>query len=79
MAQLPPTAMADLATKGDLGALEGRLEERMHRLVRSMDPFDARLHGFHQALRAQTRSFILASTTSMATLAAVAFAAARLF
>jgi hypothetical protein len=44
-----------------------------------MDPFDARLHGFHQALRAQTRSFILASTTSMATLAAVAFAAARLF
>lgn len=61
--------------------LEGRmdrLEERMDRLEERMDRFDDKLDGFHAALRDQTRNFILANTTSMATLALIAFGAARL-
>lgn len=71
----------DLATKGDIARLEERMDrfdERMDRFEEKMDRFDERLHDFHGALREQTRNFILASTGSMLTVGALAFAAASL-
>ncbi len=54
------------------------LEQRIGRIEHHMERFDDRLHGFHVELRKQTRTFVLASTTSSAVLATVAFAAASL-
>lgn len=67
--------------EGGMDRLEERMdrfEERMDRLEERMDRFDDKLDGFHAALRDQTRNFILANATSMATLALIAFGAARL-
>ncbi|MPZ52653.1 MAG: hypothetical protein GEU79_07955 [Acidimicrobiia bacterium] len=55
-----------------------RLEDRMDRLETLMERFDDRLHDFHGELRQQTRTFVLASTSSAAIVAMVSFAAASL-
>jgi hypothetical protein len=75
----------EIATRTDIHRLEGRIdqleerfEEQMDQLERRMDKFDDRLHDFHGALREQTRNFVLASTGSVVTVAALAFAAAAL-
>jgi hypothetical protein len=87
MQMLPPDNRA-LATREDIGGVEiridrleermGRFEQRLDRFETSMERFDDRLHDFHGALRDQTRSFIVASTTSTLTVGALAFAAATL-
>ena len=58
--------------------LEGRIDQLQERFEERMDKFDDRLHDFHGALREQTRNFVLASTGSVVTVAALAFAAAAL-
>ncbi len=85
MQLLPPSDFGEIVTKDDLGRLMDRFEERMDRFEERMDRFeermdrfDDRLHDFHGALRDQTRSFIVASTTSTLTVGALAFAAAAL-
>lgn len=88
MQLLPPGDPEQLATKSDIAHLDERMDRldgrmdlldgRMDRLEGSMDKFDDRLHGFHSALREQTRSFILASTASVVTMSGLAFAAASL-
>ncbi len=53
-------------------------DQRMGRFERYMETFDGRFHDLHTALREQTRTFIIASSTSTLLVAGVAFAAARL-
>lgn len=53
-------------------------DQRMGRFERYMETFDGRVHEFHTALREQTRTFIIASSTSTLLVAGVAFSAARL-
>ncbi len=75
----------DLATKADLTALgdrldaridgiDGRLEQvesRLGRLEAHMVRFDEKLDGFHEALRDQSRTYMLTMTGVMASFAAV--------
>ncbi|MEA2022936.1 MAG: hypothetical protein U9N79_01455 [Actinomycetota bacterium] len=58
-------------------ALEGRVDQidaRMDRLEAHMVRFDDKLDGFHQALRDQTRTYMLTMTGVMASFAAVVVA-----
>jgi hypothetical protein len=70
------TRFDGLETRFD--ALEGRvdhLDTRMDRLDAHMMRFDDKLDGFHQALRDQTRTYILTMTGVMASFTAVVVAA----
>ena len=62
------------ATKSDIASLE----LRMDRIEARLNHYDVRFDNIHEAMRQQTRSFILATTGMMATLSAVAFGAAAL-
>jgi chromosome condensin MukBEF ATPase and DNA-binding subunit MukB len=87
MSHIP--AETDLATRADVGHLEIRFEERMDRFEERMDRFEERMDrfeermirfedkmdGFHQALREQTRTYMLTMTGVMASFAAVVVAA----
>ena len=83
MSRIP--ADTDLATKADIGHLETRLdgidlrmdrfEERMDRFEERMIRFEDKLDGFHQALREQTRTYILTMAGVMAAFASVVVAA----
>jgi ribosome assembly protein YihI (activator of Der GTPase) len=78
----------DLATKADLAALAERLDarfdgidarqeqvdSRFDRLEAHMVRFDAKLDGFHEALRDQSRTYMLTTTGVMASFAAVVVA-----
>jgi hypothetical protein len=73
---------------GHMGQLDGRMdrfEERMDRFEVRMDRFgetlirfDGRLHGFHDALRDQTRNFMFFSVGTMVTLVAASVTAASI-
>lgn len=71
---LPRGDPDELATKADIG----RLEDRMERFEVVLDRLDGRVHEFHGALREQTRTFVLASTSSSVIVGGLAFAAAAL-
>ena len=61
--------------------LDGRMERvemRMDRLGDRMERLEGRFHGFHEALRDQTRQFILMLAGAMVTLTAAVFGLARL-
>lgn len=83
MASLPPVGWADVATKHDLAELERRIDLRFEGLEERLDlrfealelKFDAKLqHG----LKDLSTKFFLGLLTSNATLAGLAFGAARL-
>lgn len=79
MQSLPPKN--DLATRSDvrdLGFRIASLETRMDRLEAHMVRFDERLHEFHGAMRQQTRTFVLSSLGSSATMAAAIVTAAAI-
>ncbi|MCU1449924.1 MAG: hypothetical protein JWP02_2094, partial [Acidimicrobiales bacterium] len=61
----PPVGWADVATKGDLGALEERLNLR----------FDVRLHS---ELRSQMRTLFLGMLTALLTITSLCLAAIAL-
>ncbi len=65
------TRMDGLETRMD------RLDGRMERLDGRMDRLEDRFHGFHDALREQTRQFILMLAGAMVTLTAAVFAMTR--
>ena len=83
MGYLPPVGWADVATKRDLDALAER-NERDHKAL--ADRFGEKLESTEQRLLAtfraellhQTRTMIFAMLTAMASIGALAFAAARL-
>ena len=62
------------ATRSDVNALG----ERMDRFEVRLNQYDVRFDHLHEAMRQQTRSFILATSGMMLTLSAVAFGAAAL-
>lgn len=82
----------DLATKADFAALGDRLdlrfdgidvrleqvEPRFDRLEAHMVRFDDKLDGFHEALRDQSRTYMLTMTGVMASFAAVIVATGSL-
>jgi hypothetical protein len=55
-----------------------RLETRMDRLETRMDRLEVRIDGLYVEIRAQTRTYLIANTGLIATVAALAFGAARL-
>ena len=60
--------------------LDGRMERvemRMDRLGDRMERLEGRFHGFHEALRDQTRQYILMLAGAMVTLTAAVFGLAR--
>ena len=63
----------DVATRGDLG----RLELRMDRFEYRLDRFDDKLDRFHVELREQARVFVFGTIGAVLSAAAIAFAAAR--
>ena len=64
----------DFATKEEIA----RIDDRMGRLEKQMEKFDDRLHGLHNVIHDQTRHYIVACSSSMLVVAAIAFGAARL-
>jgi hypothetical protein len=72
MAHLPPVGWADVARKRDLDAL-AELNRKEHEALK----FEL-LATFRAELLHQTRTMIFAMLTAMATIAGLAFAAARL-
>lgn len=69
------------ATKADIGRFEDRMErfeDRMERFEVRLDCLDGRLHQLQGALREQTRTLVLASTSSSVIAGGLSFAAAAL-
>ena len=64
--------------KTDLRETEQRLNQRMDGIDRRLMDHDLRFDNIHEAIRQQTRAFILATTATMVTLSALAFGAAAL-
>lgn len=64
--------------KSDLRDMEQRLSVRMDGIDTRLNNHDQRFDNVHEAMRQQTRTFILATTGSMVTLSALAFGAAAL-
>lgn len=76
MASLPPVGWADVATKHDLAELERRLELRFESLEERLElNLEAKLE---RGLKDLSTKFFLGLLTSNATLAGLAFGAARL-
>jgi hypothetical protein len=73
VASLPPSDDR-VATGRDVA----RLEARMDHLEARMDRLEARMDGLYVEIRAQTRTYLIANTGLIATVAALAFGAARL-
>jgi chromosome segregation ATPase len=74
------TDISELRTelKSDLREMEQRLSVRMDRIDTRLNNHDQRFDNVHEAMRQQTRTFILATTGTMVTLSALAFGAAAL-
>ena len=77
------SAVRDIKTdiselKADLRGTELRLSQRMDGIDLRLTNHDLRFDNVHEALRQQTRTFILATTGTMVTLSALAFGAAAL-
>jgi hypothetical protein len=74
------SAIAELKSelKSEIREVEQRLGQRIDGIETRLNQHDLRFDNVHDAIRQQTRSFILASTGMMATLSAVAFGAATL-
>jgi hypothetical protein len=72
MEHQPPVGWADVATKRDLDQTATLLRTEMTALEYRI------MAGFHQELAANMRTLYLAMSASMATIASLAFAAARL-
>jgi hypothetical protein len=70
---LPMGDPDDVATRGDVG----RLELRMDRFEDRLDRFDVKLDRFHSDLRDQARAFVFGTIGAVLSAAAIAFAAAR--
>jgi hypothetical protein len=64
--------------KSDLRETEQRFNQRMDGIDRRLMHHDLRFDNIHEAIRQQTRAFILATTATMVTLSALAFGAAAL-
>ena len=64
--------------KSDLRGAEQRLGQRMDGIDSRLANHDLRFDNVHEAMRQQTRAFILATTATMVTLSALAFGAAAL-
>ena len=64
--------------KSDLREMEQRLDLRLDRVEVRLNTHEQRFDNVHEAMRQQTRTFVLATTGSMVTLSAVAFGAAAL-
>jgi hypothetical protein len=64
--------------KSDLRETEQRFNQRMDGIDRRLMDHDLRFDNIHEAIRQQTRAFILATTATMVTLSALAFGAAAL-
>ena len=64
--------------KSDLRDMEQRSDKRMDRVEVRLNNHDQSFDNVHEAMRQQTRTFVLATTGSMVTLSAVAFGAAAL-
>jgi hypothetical protein len=80
VASLPPPDDR-VATARDLARLETRmdhLDARMDHLEARMDRLEQRVDGLYVEIRAQTRTYLVANTGLIATVAALAFGAARL-
>jgi hypothetical protein len=73
VASLPP-ADDRVATGRDID----RLWEAVHGLETRMDRLEDRMDGLYVEIRAQTRTYLVANTGLIATVAALAFGAARL-
>lgn len=67
-----------LELKSDIHNLEQRLGQRMDGVEVRLNNHDLRFDSLQEAMRQQTRTFILATTGMMVTLSAVAFGAASL-
>ena len=83
MASLPPVGWADVATKHDLAELERRMDLRFEALEERLDlKFEAKLatleSKLERGLKDLSTKFFLGLLTSNATLAGLAFGAARL-
>jgi chromosome segregation ATPase len=74
------TDISELRTelKSDLREMEQRLSVRMDGIDTRLNNHDQRFDNVHEAMRQQTRTFILATTGTMVTLSALAFGAAAL-
>jgi chromosome segregation ATPase len=64
--------------RSDLREMEQRLSVRMDGIDTRLNNHDQRFDNVHEAMRQQTRTFILATTGTMVTLSALAFGAAAL-
>ena len=64
--------------KSELREMEHRWNLRMDGVEVRLNNHDQRFDNVHEAMRQQTRTFVLATTGSMVTLSAVAFGAAAL-
>jgi hypothetical protein len=79
VASLPPPDDR-VATARDLARIEVRfdhLESRMERLEARMERLEEGMDGLYVEIRAQTRTYLVANTGLIATVAALAFGAAR--